>query len=241
MRLAVLIASLSVILALSVVTAACGSDNTAETPGASTTASADHGDEAAYQAFSAAVNKFAALSAFDVVYDVRVQNPQGSSFSAAVTITHKDDATRTAFDGTVEGAATHLLAIQDASGLTVCQDQQGQTCAHTTDAANSNPLASLDPIAILTSVLADQTLSVAAAPAQTFAGIAADCYTVTQSGHASTFCNDPASGVLLFALGESDESGNQKFTQSIAAKTLSTEVTAVDTSTPYPLSSPSAG
>jgi len=251
MRRSVLL-SFPALLLLALFAAACGggSDDSGPTAApsavassgtaASSTAAPNHGDEAAYQQLKTAATTFAALGAFHVVYDVRVQNTGGASFSASVALTHKDDTTRTDFDGTVNGTETHLVAIEAPNSLTVCQDQQGKTCAQTSDTSQGNPLASFDPVGILQTVLADPAMTIAPADSQAFAGISADCYTVKQSSQDSTFCTDPKSGALLLALGKSTQSGNQ-FTESIAANTFSTDVAAVDTSTPYPLATATGG
>jgi len=219
----------------------CGSGSpeaTTTPPGATASAAAStgHGDANAYQHFQAAATEFAALPAYAVTYDARVNNPAGASFSATVAFTHKDTVTRVQFDGTVNGKETHFTTVQDGKTLTVCQSQTS-SCAQTTDKSNMNPLASLDPVGVLQTVSGDPSMTIATAPAQTFAGVAGNCYSVTQQAQKSTFCLDPATGILLLAVGQSGATGSQQFTESIAATAVSTAVSTVDTSTPYPLAS----
>lgn len=233
-RTLVVVAALFVVSCL-VASCGGGSSGTAASPAASAS-SATHGDATAYQQFQDAATRFAALPAYAVTYNARVNNPAGASFSAAVAFTHKGSVTRVQLDGTVNGKETHFATIQDGSTLTLCQSPTSSCIRTTADKANANPLSSLDPVGILKTVAADPSMTIAPAAQQTFAGIAGACYTVTQQTQKSTFCVDPATGILLLAVGQSTAAtGTQPFTESIAATAVSTAVTAVDTSTPYPL------
>jgi hypothetical protein len=226
------------VVALAAVLASCGGGGASGgTPGApenNGTPGNAHGDPVAYQHFKDAATRFAALPAYAVSYNAKVDNPGGASFSATVDFTHKGSTTRMEFDGTVNGAATRFTMLKDDKSLTVCQSQTA-TCARSTDASAQNPLASLDPIGILNTVTGDASVSVQPASSQTFAGVAGSCYAVTQKAQHSTFCVDPATGILLLASGQSTGSGSQPFTETIAARSISTVVGAVDTSTPYPI------